>query len=358
MRGGSSDTTSATMNPRIASLALLASLAACSDATSTTPSDDASTDASATDASVDASTADVSTSDVPSADVAGDGGACAARDAGTLQRNYYCDFGAIHVLQHEGAAAEVQVEARVGTGGGCGVVDSIEVVRGATTLQRFDVGAAFTPGSMGAALGRAMALPALVSECSNETTRLSAYGIIVRGRNEMGPFEARCGAAESGSRWPPGTHLACHRNVDRPPMTLASTQITVMPVGPTSAAMLYVAVPHAEGRPALTTVSGTLRVVSPQYAAFSSGPPLMSLDSMGWTGNAGESSTPSPVTQVQMFASGMNPLPAALCPPPMNPMPGVTPMPPPYFLARITGTGPSGAVTIEALASCVSFAGR
>ena len=108
------------------------------------------------------------------------------------------------------------------------MVDSVEIVRGATTLQRFDVGAAFTPGSMGAALGRAMALPALVSECANETTRLSAYGIIVRGRNEMGPFEARCGTAESGSRWPPGTHLACHRNVDRPPMTLASTRARLM----------------------------------------------------------------------------------------------------------------------------------
>ena len=352
------------MNPRIASLALLASLAACSDATSTTPAEDASTDVSASDVSAsdvsasDTPTSDAPTRDVPPADVAGDGGACAASDAGTLQRNYYCDFGAIHVLQHDGAAAEVQVEARVGTGGGCGVVDSVEIVRGATTLQRFDVGAAFTPGSMGAALGRAMALPALVSECANETTRLSAYGIIVRGRNEMGPFEARCGTAESGSRWPPGTHLACHRNVDRPPMTLASTQITVMPVGPTTSAMLSVMVPHAEGRPALTTVSGTLRVVSPQYAAFSSGAPLMSLDSTGWTGNAGESSTPSPVTQVQMFATGMNPLPSALCPPPMNPMPGVTPMLPPYFLARITGMGPSGAVTIEALASCVTFARR
>ena len=129
------------MNPRIASLALLASLAACSDASSTTPTEDASTDVSVGDVSVsdtptsDAPTSDAPTSDVPSADVAGDGGACAARDAGTLQRNYYCDFGAIHVLQHDGAAAEVQVEARVGTGGGCGVVDSVEIVRGATSAE-------------------------------------------------------------------------------------------------------------------------------------------------------------------------------------------------------------------------------
>jgi hypothetical protein len=47
-------------------------------------------------------------------------------------------------------------------------------------------------------------------------------------------------------------------------------------------------------------------------------------------------------------------LDGTLCPPPGMPGPGY--VPPPWFLLRITGQGPAGAVSAELLTSCTTFA--
>ncbi|MEI8255712.1 MAG: hypothetical protein WCJ30_08580 [Deltaproteobacteria bacterium] len=327
---------------------------------------EAGPDASSSDASVDITASDatdaprtdgadaLAPTDGPTPDSGADAAACAVSDAGALQTNYYCDLAIIHVLEHTGGPARVVVQARVGTGSDtCGAIDGVDILRGSTLLAQLGPTAQASLGNEHADIASGDAPALLVGECSNETTRLSAYGLVVRGRDSHGPFEARCGTAESGSRWPPGTSLACHRNIDRPPFGPASIQVTTMSFG--SSASMPVMLPHAAGQPAATAVDGTVRVVSPQYASFGPGAPLTSHDTAGWMGNVSEGITGlGATTQISLNQFGTTAVfDTALCPPPTMPGPGMPP-PPPWFVARVTGQGPAGPVQIEVLTSCVT----
>jgi hypothetical protein len=298
----------------------------------------------------DGSVGDASAQDVPSADATH----CTIADSGTLQTNYYCDLGIIHVLRHTTGSNRVVVQARVGTGmPTCGAIDSVDILRGSTMLAHLGASPLVTLGSQSADIASGDAPTALVSECANETTRLTAYGLVIRGRDERGPFEARCGTAESGGRWPPGTSLACHQNIERPPLGNASITQSNSTFG--SSANLSINFPHRAGTPAATSIGGVIRVVSPQYAPFQGGTPLLSHDTSGWTGGTSESDTVwGPTTQATvMYFGSMPAFDSTLCPPPSMPGPG-SPLPP-WYLARVSGQGSEGAFSAEVLTSCVTL---
>ncbi len=336
----------------------LAGLAACSGPTvdADAASNDATLDGVASDVAPRADGTDAtSPQDVTATDTStGDAAACVVSDAGALQTNYYCDLAIIHVLEHTGGQARVIVQARVGTGSDtCGAIDGVDVLRGSTLLAQLGPTAQASLGNQHADIATGDAPALLVSECTNDTTRLSAYGLVVRGRDSRGPFEARCGTADSGGRWPPGTSLACHRNLDRPPFGSSSIQVTTMSFG--SSVSFPLTLPHAAGHPVATAVDGTVRVVSPQYAPFGSGAPLTTHDTTGWMGSVSEGDSGiGPITQISLNQFGMTPaFDTTLCPPPSMPGPGVPP--PPWFLARVTGQGPAGPIQVEVLTSCVTI---
>lgn len=279
--------------------------------------------------------------------------ACAAPEAGALQANYYCDTASVHVLALTGSATRVMAFARLGTGGSteCGVVDSVEITRGSTMLQRVSASQAFTVGATSSLVLSATAEPALEAACADRTGRLSAYGMIIRGRDQRGPFEARCGAAESGGRWPPGLHLACHQNLEQPPTAFPPAMFTVSAVGPSMATSAYASVPHGPAAPALTMIDATIEVLSPQRSPLSGGAPLMGAVTHGWMNRVSESTQGSlQYTQLSLNAFGMAPFSSELCPALAMPGPGFTP--PPYFLAKLTGQSARGATSLEVLASC------
>ncbi len=337
--------------------------AAADSAVESSIQDSSIADGSALDASIDAAVEDATAPDAQSSpdvtsptDATNTDASCSPPDGGALQRNYYCDTSSVHVLANAGAATLVMATARLGSSAsmGCGVVDSVEVVRGATMLQRVDGAQVFSVGANNSLVVSATAAPALEAACADTTGRLSAYGMIIRGRDQRGPFEARCGAAESGGRWPPGLHLACHSNLERPPLSSPGANFTVMNLGATSSTTGFVSIPHSVGAPALTMVAVTIEVLSPQRAPFSAGPPLSGGVTMGWMNRASETTVGGqPSTQLSLNALGPAPFASELCPPPAMPGPGS--MQPPYFLAKISGLSARGAVTTEVLSSCTSI---
>lgn len=314
------------------------------DGSSPEDAQDGAQDVTPIDAAADAAVADAA--------IATDG-ACSPSDAGALQSNYYCDTASVHVLSMVGAPTRVMAFARLGTGGSteCGVVDSVEILRGSTVLQRVDAQQIFSVGATSSLVASATAEAMVEGTCTDRTGRLNAYGMIIRGRNARGPFEARCGTAESGGRWPPALHVACHRNLEQPPRAFPPAMFTVMSVGPGTATSAYASIPHEAGSPALTAIDGTIEVLSPQRSPLSPGAPLMGATTSGWMNLVSESSmSGTSWTQLTLNSFGTAPLPSELCPAPGMPGPGF--VPPPYFLAKLTGRNARGAVSTEVLSSC------
>jgi hypothetical protein len=235
------------------------------------------------------------------------------------------------------------------------VIDSVELVRNGMSLQRWDERREFLAGSTNTLVGVTAAVPAVESACADTATRLSAYGIIVRGKDTRGPFEARCGSAESGGRWPPGAHLACHRNVELPAVTATATSFMVMNLGPTTATSGSISLPHAPGTPAFAMVDTTVEVVSPTRAPFGGGGggPLMGAVTRGWMNLVSESmGSGRSITNVSLNALGAA-FAAELCADPSMIGPGFAP---PYFIVRIAGRNARGAASTETLATCTTIA--
>lgn len=319
-------------------------LAACSGPPVTDASDnDASREVSVTDSSLDGDVDDGSTQDAWTMDSA----SCTPSDAGSLQQGYYCDLAVIHVIERSSGPPIVIVQARLGSESvPCGAIDSVDVLFGQEVLARLGPNPSVTLGKQYAVIASGEAPASLVNQCGNEMTRLSMYGLLIRGRDANGPFEARCGRAEFGSRWPPGTSLACHRNVPKPPAGLGS--LLVMQTGAMQTASFDLVLPHASGAPVATRIDSTVRIVSPERPSFEPDPLLSSRDTGPWVSFVSESHSDvfGPITQVSIRYMGSPVFDTSLCPP-------ATAMSRPWFLVRVTGQGPSGPMTAEVLAHCL-----
>ncbi len=324
----------------------LGSVAACGGGGSA-PGDDAGT-GGAEDA---AHAADAGPGDDAAVVGADGGGGVCAPTPGTEMVSASCDLVEVAVLTHDDAASEVVVSGRVslfGGSSGCAAIDAIDLVEGAAAspvVQHFDGGASIPLDSGARWLGRAAPTAALTDVCATDdpARRFESFGVVIRGRVDGGTFEATCARADSGSHWPPALRVTCHHGVAAPP----SEAYTMVSLGsfmgmPFSSTMLGTAVAHEAGA-ALTSVDPTIHVI-PQRSFFDPGPPLAPHDTTGWMGSANESGETPPRSQLQAFSTE-DTLGLELCPPPMDPGPGY--VPPPVFLARLTGQGQRGAYATE-----------
>jgi len=271
---------------------------------------------------------------------------------GSMTLSPGCDLLQLAVLDHDGAPSELLLTGRIypttATGANCAVVDGVDIVQGSATstlIQHIDGGHSVLLDSSEREIARGVPSAVIASACTSDdpTRRFDGYGIVIRGRVDGGTFEAHCARAEGGSRWPPALRITCHHNVDAPPSSGNAGVTSTMFMGtPIVSSNLSAAVPHGPAG-ALTTLDSTIHVIA-QRSIFDSGAPIASHDTTGWTVSANESGGTPPYSQLQAFASTAQ-FDTMLCPPPMMPGPGY--VPPPAFLARLTGQGGHGAYATE-----------
>ncbi len=335
------------------SLVTLLSLTACggSDPEATAPtdaSDDGSSEATADGSTPDAATpdtttTDTATSDAAPTDAAPDTGVVCTPKAGAAAVKAYCDLFELAYFEMDGAAPRVELRGRVSLATpepACAVIDAVEVQTGGKTVATLGGAPSFGSGSERAVLASGPGFEALSTRCKGDVNRFSGFGFLVKGRMDGGTFTASCADAEGGGRWPPAVRVTCHKNVDASPFTASATVNT----GSFKSATMYLTVPHGAGG-ALKTVAGTIHVIPGTATSFGAPPAPAPFDSTGWGGTLSESTSPFVNTSISLLNTTST-LPAELCPKPGTPGPGY--VPPPVFLARITGNGEHGAYSTEA----------
>lgn len=257
----------------------------------------------------------------------------------------YCDLLELAILRN-GDTAEARVTGRLMPDGatGCAVVDEVEVLEdGGASMGTLAGAGAFSTDTYRPLLARGPALAPMLTRCGTDEGRFEGYGLVIRGRVDGGTFEARCGRAEGGSRWPPALRMTCHENLDTPPSWSGAMISSFMGMENTQAS---IEVPHGPGA-AITSITGEMRVI-PYSSPFAPGPMAPAPFSIpDLVGNVSEASSPTLGTYsfVHLLAS-RDVFGATLCPtPPAMPGPG-TPVPP-VFLLRFGGNSERGAFSTE-----------
>jgi hypothetical protein len=280
-----------------------------------------------------------------------DGGGACTPTPGTAMVMTGCDSFELAVMTHTDASPELRLTGRLFASGstmGCASVDSVDVLSGgigSSVLATLTGEPSVVLDSTERLLARGTPVAALTDLCATDdpARRFDSLGFVVRGRVDGGTFEAHCGLAEGGGRWPPAVRVTCHQNVEVPPYGGNSLVMVSSFMGMQyTSTMLYAAANHGPGG-ALTSVDSTIHVI-PRRSIFDTGMPLAPMDTTGWMGTANESGSMPSYTQLQAFADH-DPLGADLCPVPTMPGPGY--VPPPVYLARLTGMGGHGAYSTE-----------
>ena len=265
-----------------------------------------------------------------------------------------CGLLELAILRRTGLPDELRLSGRLfgaspGTSS-CAVIDGVDILNGAAVVQHLEGGASVQLDSQEAELGHGVPDATIAARCASDENRFGGYGIVVTGRVDGGSFTARCADAEDGSRWPPALRITCHENVDAPPLAASPSVMVSSFMGMTfRSTMLYTVVPHDAGG-VITAFDETVHVI-PQRATFDPGPPLMPHDTGPWMGSVGESTPPSSPGSILSLFSSETPFGTDLCPPhdPSPPGPGF--IPPPVFLARITGMSTHGPFSTEVFAN-------
>ena len=271
--------------------------------------------------------------------------------AGSATVDMNCDLLELAILRRDGMPEEVRLTGRLfGGTGTCVLVDGVDILTGTTVVQHLAGGASAMLESERAEFGRGVPDPRVAARCDSDENRFGGFGIVITGRTDGGTFSARCADADSGGHWPPNLRVTCHHNVDAAPLPTVPYVMNSSFMGiPLSSTMLQTVVPH-DGSGALTTVDATAHII-PQRSIFDPGAPLTPRDTGPWMGSVYESTPPMFAgTSVSLF-SDATPFGLDLCPPPETGPPGPGFIPPPVFLARITGTGGHGAFSTEVFAN-------
>ncbi len=280
--------------------------------------------------------------------------ACALASSGAM-RSLPCARASIHVLRHTDARTRFVATARLGSGvnPACARVDSVSLVHRAEVLQQVFAQRTVALNRDEQLVADGVAEAALERACADVSERLVAYGMIVRGVDSDGPFEARCGAAEGGGAYPPTSQLACHQDMDAPPSVSWSPNFREVFLSATTSVTATLAVEHPDGMPAFTQVNRSIEMVSPQAPPRWMFAPLTTMSTGRWLNvslrerqiDARWFSTvsfegvgpPSPFAQGVCADSAMGQLA-------------------PYFLAKISGRNDRGVtvVSAEILSACES----
>jgi hypothetical protein len=330
--------------------ALFILLAACSSASSTiSPAEDAATQDAAPDdrglATLDASSVDTA----PTADrvLPGDTNNCTLAPPGSPAMELPCSGTQIAVLRSNDGTARVTVSGRLSLpAGGCAQLDTAEIRRGTTVLQRVtDAFGAVSGSSVLAPWFDVVADPMVNAACDGEA-RFEVLGVYLTGRTNTGSFTARCALRPGQGAYPPVTTLTCHRGL-RAPAVLSNVSVDVTSFMGMSHTLSQASVyyPRATG-PMITTADATIRLI-PAPALFG-GMMLAPRDTNGWQTTVSQNTLPGFGNTTQLlFSQSMDAYGLDYCPVP-NPMPGPMSPPPPVFLLRIAGTTTEGPFTSEA----------
>lgn len=274
--------------------------------------------------------------------------------AGSATETMACDLLELAILRRTGLPDELRLSGRLfGTSGGsptCAAIDGIDILSGTAVVQHLDGGASIQLDSQEAELGRGVPDASIAARCLSDENRFGGYGIVVTGRVDGGTFTARCADAEGGGRWPPALRITCHDNVEAPPLETAPSVMLSSFMGMSfSSTTLYTVVPHDAGG-AVTAIDATVHII-PQRSIFDPGLPLAPHDTGPWMGSVSESLPPLFAGSSLSLFSDATPFGTDLCPPPEMGIPGPGYIPPPVFLARITGTSGHGTFSTELFAN-------
>lgn len=297
--------------------------------------------------------------------VSPDAGGVCMPSAGSATVTTGCDLLQLAVIAHDGAPSELVLTGRLypigTTDTQCALVDGVDIVEGSATsplVQHLEGGASVVLDSSEREIARGVPVAAISGACASDdpAMRFDTYGIVVHGRIDGGTFEAHCARAEGGGRWPPALRVTCHRNVDAPPYGGSAMVTSSSFMGtPYASTQLWAAAAHGPSG-ALTSVDDMIHVI-PQRSIFDPGAPLTAFSTTGWTGSANESGSTPSYSQLQAFAGSVQ-FDSELCPPPSTGIPGPDYVPPPVFLARLTGQGGHGAYSTEVFVNgCTTTSG-
>ncbi len=274
-----------------------------------------------------------------------DGGASCAPVPGPMSLTGGCDELDLALLDDGTGAVTAQVRGRLfpraGGEWGCAHVDAVEVVDGDVVLATLTGAGRFAPTETDELLARGASSAALDAFCGDESARFDRLGLVVRGRVDGGVFEARCGAAESGSSWPPRLRLTCHENVDDAPRAGGAS---VMQGAGTPRTSAWFASPH--GGVGLGTASPTVHVIPAAAEAFGALPAPAPFDAT-FDVTLSEQTSPHLGRHTSVDLNVLGDPFGELCTAGSDP--GGPPAP--VMLLRVTGTSSRGAYATEAYVS-------
>lgn len=261
--------------------------------------------------------------------------------AGTAEKTLGCDFVRVGIIEDTGKPARLDLSARV-SGEGCILIDEIILGTEASPLQTIDAGG-IEAVAYSQRLLSTEADPDIAALCDDEKKRIEPFGFVAKGRTDGGTFTAKCGAAGTGSSWPPGVAMSCHSGIAEAPMSGNSMVDTFSTFTNTT---VWSAFRHPPGTSKITSVGPDARII-PFPAPWSATPPLNPFDSTGWTGSPGESTIDGQeMSQFQAY-NPMDVLGMEICPPIDNNNP--FPDPKPVYFARFSGQTSEGPFTSEIL---------
>jgi hypothetical protein len=261
---------------------------------------------------------------------------------GTEAKSFSCDFVRVGIIEHPGQAPRLDLRARVSGGEGCVIIDEVILGSEANPLQTIPTGG-IEAVEYAKRLLETEADPDIAALCNDEKKRIEPFGFVAKGRTDGGTFTAKCGAAGTGTSWPPGVAMTCHSGISEAPSAGNSIVDSYATLTNTT---LYASFRHPTGSGKLTSVGPDVRII-PFPAPYSATPPLNPFDSSGWTGSASET-----IIDGQEYSQlhAFNPsdvLGTDICPV-WDPN-DLTPPAKPVYIARVGGQTTEGAFESEIL---------
>lgn len=322
------------------------SVAACGSTADPTSSSTSSSSAAGGGggASTATSTGDVASSSATSGSGSGTGGGAAVctPTPGTKAIDVYCDSVRLAVLAHTGGKTRAAIRGRLGgMQGACLRVDTVDVVRpDKTVVQSFPASDLFLKSDDDALWVTGDAVAEIEKPCATDAPRVEAFSLIVKGATDGGTFTTQCGTINGDSAWPPRVLLTCHKDLEEPARNAYAGVTTNAQFMFTSTEMM-ISFPESVK---ITAVDPAIHMIPVAWMSA----PIAPFDTTGWVGSV---SVSNGFDSVDLHLD-KDPFGTTLCPTPPA-MPDPMMLPPPLFLARITGLAAGAAFSSEVyLPSC------
>jgi hypothetical protein len=272
----------------------------------------------------------------------GGGAAVCTPTPGTKAIDAYCDSVRLAVLAHTGGKTRAAIGGRLSAAqGACLRVDSVDVVRpDKTVVQSFPAADLFLKSDDDAPWVTGDAVAELEKPCATDAPRVEAFSLIVKGATDGGTFTAKCGTINGDSGWPPRVLLTCHKDIEQPPRS-GYAGVTTNAQFMFTSTELMMSFPESAK---VTAVDPAIHLIPVAWMSA----PIAPFETTGWVSSV---SVSNGFDSVDLHLD-KDPFGTTLCPTPPS-MPDPMMLPPPLFLARITGLAAGAAFSSEVyLPSC------